>query len=55
MAHPPPPERKEELEAMLCDAWLGEVSIGNKNYGQAVTNLAVCLEKRKTALPSDSR
>jgi hypothetical protein len=50
-------DRKQELEAKLCDAYLclGEVSIENENYGQAVTDLAVCLEKRKTALPSDSR
>jgi hypothetical protein len=50
-------EHKQELQARLCDAYLclGEVSIENENYGQAVTDLTVCLEMRKTALPSDSR
>ena len=50
-------ERKQELEARLCDAYLclGEVSIENENYAQAVTDLTVCLAKRKAALPSDSR
>lgn len=50
-------ELELELEAKMCDAYLclGEVSIENEKYSQAATDLTVCLEKRKTTLPSDSR
>merc|ERR1712058_130913 len=34
---------------------LGEVSLENENYPQAVDDLTVCLEKQKAALPEDSR
>merc|ERR1711862_1051030 len=34
---------------------LGEVSLENSNYKQAVEDLTLCLDKRIKALPSDSR
>merc|ERR1712112_194765 len=41
----------------LCDTLLalGEVSIENENYSQAVEDLNSCLEKRKDKLPNDMR
>merc|ERR1719319_1783867 len=41
----------------LCDTLLalGEVSIENENYSQAVEDLSSCLEKRKDKLPGDMR
>merc|ERR1719186_146168 len=41
----------------LCDTLLalGEVSIENENYGQAVEDLSSCLEKRKDKLPKEIR
>merc|ERR1719154_145690 len=41
-----------ECEALVC---LGEVSMENENYAQAVEDIAACLAKRIKALPSDSR
>ena len=41
-----------ECEALIC---LGEVSMENENYAQAVEDIAACLAKRIAALPSDSR
>ena len=40
-------ERKQELEARLCDVYLC--------MGEVVTDITDCLERRKAALPSDSR
>merc|ERR1712096_286281 len=41
----------------LCDTLmsLGEVSIENENYSQAVEDLTSCLEKRKDKLPGEAR
>merc|ERR1712114_25315 len=41
----------------LCDTLLslGEVSIGNENYSQAVEDITSCLEKRKDKLPHEVR
>jgi len=41
----------------LCDTLLalGEVSIENENYSQAVEDLSSCLEKRKDKLPGEMR
>ena len=41
-----------ECEALIC---LGEVSMENENYAQAVEDITACLAKRIAALPSDSR
>ena len=41
-----------ECEALIC---LGEVSMENENYAQAVEDIAACLAKRVQALPKDSR
>merc|ERR1719452_273124 len=47
---------KAELEEKLCSTMLalGEVSIENENYSQAVEDIKLCLEKQKN-LPKDSR
>merc|ERR1719319_2169793 len=41
----------------VCDTLLalGEVSVENKNYSQAVEDFTSCLEKRKDKLPNDMR
>jgi len=41
-----------ECEALIC---LGEVSMENENYAQAVEDIVACLAKRVQALPRDSR
>merc|ERR1712181_55342 len=43
--------------AKECESltFLGEVSLENSNFKQAVEDLAVCLAKRVKALPADSR
>lgn len=50
-------ELKKNLEKRLCETFLtlGEVSLENENYAQAVDDLNLCLERQKTFLPSDSR
>jgi len=50
------PTRKDNVKK-LCDTLLalGEVSIENENYAQAVEDLNSCLEKRKDKLPNDHR
>merc|ERR1712181_91831 len=47
---------KTLLEERLCSSILalGEVSLENENYGQAVEDIKLCLEKQKN-LPKDSR
>jgi len=45
------------LEKRYCDTYhlLSEVSVESGNYGQAVEDLKVCLNKQKELLPNDSR
>merc|ERR1719500_423075 len=47
---------KAELEEKLCSTMLalGEVSIENENYSQAVEDIKLCLKKQEN-LPKDSR
>merc|ERR1712181_10227 len=49
-------ENKSEMGEKLCSSILalGEVSIENENYSQAVEDIKLCLEKQKN-LPKDSR
>ena len=44
------------LEERLCSSILalGEVSLENENYSQAVEDIKLCLDKQKN-LPKDSR
>merc|ERR1719225_1293524 len=46
-----------ELEAKLSETYqtLGEVSIENENYPQAIEDLTMCLRRRQDLLPEDSR
>jgi len=46
-----------ESESKLCETFLtlGEVSLENENYTQAVEDLTACLNKRQEKLPEDSR
>jgi nuclear autoantigenic sperm protein len=46
-----------ELEAKLSETYqtLGEVSIENENYPQAIEDLTMCLRRRQELLPEDSR
>merc|ERR1712192_300592 len=50
---------KDNLEVgrRLCETYmvLGEVSLENENYPQAVEDLELCLARRVASLPSDSR
>jgi len=48
---------KEEGGTKLCDTLLllGEVSMENENYEQAVEDLNTCLKKRQETLPIDKR
>jgi len=48
---------KLEYEKKLCETFLllGEVSMENENYPQAVDDLAACLKRRRDKLPNDSR
>jgi len=45
------------MEKRFCDTYhlLSEVSIESGNYGQAVDDLRVCLERQKAVLPADCR
>eukprot|EP00092_Neocalanus_flemingeri_P060169 GFUD01072076.1.p1 GENE.GFUD01072076.1~~GFUD01072076.1.p1 ORF type:complete len:514 (+),score=167.47 GFUD01072076.1:54-1544(+) len=51
------PEVKTTVEKKLCETFLtlGEVSLENENYVQAVEDLSLCLDRQKASLPSDSR
>merc|ERR1712202_112649 len=51
------PSSQAESTRKLCDTLLalGEVSIENENYSQAVEDLSSCLEKRKDKLPKEMR
>merc|ERR1712002_943225 len=46
-----------EVERRLCETYmvLGEVSLENENYPQAVEDLTICLKRRTDSLPVDSR
>jgi len=48
---------KATLEKRLCETYLtlGEVSLENENYEQAVEDINLCLERQKVSLPADSR
>jgi len=50
-------ELKATVEKKLCETFLtlGEVSLENENYVQAVEDLNLCLDRQKASLPSDSR
>merc|ERR1711973_317076 len=45
------------VDSRICDTYqtLGEVSIENENYQQAIDDLETCLKRRKDMLPEDSR
>jgi len=46
-----------ELESKLSETYqtLGEVSIENENYPQAIEDLTMCLRRRQDLLPEDNR
>jgi hypothetical protein len=48
---------RSELEAKLSETYqfLGEVSIENEDYKQAIEDLTTCLKRRQKLLPEDSR
>merc|ERR1719187_2181278 len=48
---------KAEFEKKICEAFisLGEVSLENENYQQAVEDFSACLKRRQDKLPKDSR
>merc|ERR1711864_67491 len=50
-------DKKVDLGRRICEVFLhlGEVSLENENYDQAVEDLSQCLDKRQASLPSDSR
>merc|ERR1719220_2857571 len=50
-------DRKSLVDSRICDTYqtLGEVSIENENYQQAIDDLETCLKRRKDMLPEDSR
>merc|ERR1719295_619717 len=50
-------ERKDRVNSRICDTFqtLGELSIENENYPQAIEDLGTCLQRRKEMLPEDSR
>merc|ERR1712059_124410 len=50
-------DKKVDLGRRICEVFLhlGEVSLENGNYDQAVEDLSQCLTKRQASLPSDSR
>merc|ERR1712223_1082208 len=50
-------EVRMEIESKLSETYqtLGEVSIENENYPQAIEDLTMCLRRRQDLLPEDSR
>jgi len=51
------PEEKKAVEMKICETLLtlGEVSVENETYEQAVTDITECLNKRKELHAADSR
>lgn len=51
------PEEKKAVEMKICETLLtlGEVSVENETYDQAVTDITECLNKRKELHAADSR
>jgi len=49
--------KEADVEKKLCETFmvLGEVSLENENYAQAVEDLSLCLKRRTDSLPADSR
>jgi len=50
-------DEKSSAQARLCEAYLGlgEISLENENYSQAVADFTECLNRRQATLPPDSR
>jgi len=50
-------DKKGAVDSRICDTFqtLGELSIENENYPQAIEDLGTCLQRRKEMLPEDSR
>jgi len=50
-------KNRMEIESKLSETYqtLGEVSIENENYPQAIEDLTMCLRRRQDLLPEDSR
>merc|ERR1711864_13577 len=50
-------DAKVNLDRRICEVYLllGEVSLENENFTQAVEDLTTCLARRQASLPSDSR
>merc|ERR1719464_158278 len=50
-------ENRMEIESKLSETYqtLGEVSIENENYPQAIEDLTMCLRRRQDLLPEDNR
>merc|ERR1739845_21842 len=50
-------DQKVGVEKRICETLmlLGEVSLENENYQQAVDDMTVCLSRRQASLPADSR
>jgi len=50
-------EVKASVEKKLCETFLtlGEVSLENENYVQAVEDLTLCLDRQQASLPVDAR
>ena len=48
---------KDDVENRISDTYqtLGELSIENENYPQAIEDLETCLKRRQGMLPEDSR
>merc|ERR1712001_453774 len=48
---------KDDVESRVSDTFqtLGELSIENENYEQAIEDLETCLKRRQQMLPEDSR
>merc|ERR1719268_286061 len=48
-------ERKAAIDARICDTFqtLGELSIENENYPQAIEDLGTCLQRRQKMLPEN--
>ncbi|TRY70866.1 hypothetical protein TCAL_11416 [Tigriopus californicus] len=49
--------KRMEMENRLCETYqiLGELSVENENYPQAIEDLTSCLRRRQELMPADSR